>query len=82
MVEMQNVLVPTNDVASKAIRARDSDVYAGEVHPTGLTALAWSSRCLTPAWTTSTGASTTSTIQGCTRFGPALIRRPQVGCRI
>ncbi|MEC9204103.1 MAG: S8 family serine peptidase [Candidatus Thermoplasmatota archaeon] len=37
VVEMQNVLVPTNDVASKAIRARDSDVYAGEVHPTGLT---------------------------------------------
>ena len=37
VVEMQNLLVPTNDVASKAIRARDSDVYAGEVHPTGLT---------------------------------------------
>ena len=37
VVEMQNVLAPTNDVASKAIRARDSEVYAGEVHPTGLT---------------------------------------------
>jgi subtilisin family serine protease len=37
VVEMQNLLVPTNDVAAKALRARDSDVYAGEVHPTGLT---------------------------------------------
>ncbi|HIH53273.1 MAG TPA: S8 family serine peptidase [Candidatus Poseidoniaceae archaeon] len=37
VVEMQNLLVPTNDVAAKALRARDSDVYGGEVHPTGLT---------------------------------------------
>ena len=37
VVEMQNLLVPTNEVAAKALRARDSDVYAGEVHPTGLT---------------------------------------------
>lgn len=37
VVEMQNVLAPTNEVAAKAARARDSDVYAGEVHPSGYT---------------------------------------------
>ena len=37
VVEMQNVLAATNEVAAKAVRARDSDVYAGEVHPSGYT---------------------------------------------
>ncbi len=37
VIEMQNLLAATNEVAAKAVRARDSDVYAGEVHPSGYT---------------------------------------------
>ena len=37
VVEMQNVMVPTNDVATRAMMARQSDVYSNTVFDQGIT---------------------------------------------